>query len=145
MAYPTRPGHGAVGAYYHSPAPAHGRYPPPHAPAYGSVYPPAPLYGSGYPPAHAYGGYPTAPAYGRYPPPPAPAYGSVYLPAPPYGGGYPPAHAYGGYPPAPAYGGYQNRPIIPGIVAAGIEALAIGVFRAAITNNLFGDGGGFNF
>ena len=124
MAYPTRPGHGAVGAYYHPPAPAHGRYPPP----------PAPLYGGGYPPAHAYGGYPTTPAYG-----------SVYLPAPPYGGGYPPAHAYGGYPPAPAYGGYQNRPIIPGIVAAGIEALAIGVFRAAITNNLFGDGGGFNF
>ena len=51
-------------------------------------------------------------------------------------------------PPAPAYGGYQNRPIIPGIVAAGIEALAIGVFKAAITNNLFGDGpdgSGFNF
>ena len=46
MAYPTRPGHGAVGAYYHPPAPAHGRYPPP----------PAPLYGGGYPPAHAYGG-----------------------------------------------------------------------------------------
>nr|POE75994.1 hypothetical protein CFP56_53513 [Quercus suber] len=130
MGYPNRPGHGAGGAY--------GRYPPPPASAYGSVYPPAPLYGGGYPPAHAYGGYPPAPAYGGYPPPPAHAYGG-YPPPPAHAyGGYPPAHAYGGYPPAPAYGGYQNRPSIPGIVVAGIQALAIGFLYSLSSDDVGG-------
>lgn len=165
--HPSAPAHG--GRYL----PSHGSWYP-SAPPYGSGYSSAPTYGGGtgwYPtgPGHEVGAYhqPSALAHsGRYLPP----NGSGYPTAPPYGSGYWSASAYGGgtgwYPTGPAYGSYhapgyvpyiytapvavpvqqhQNRPVIPGIVAAGIEALAIGVFKAAIANNLFGDGSGFNF
>ncbi|XP_050273986.1 uncharacterized protein LOC126716959 [Quercus robur] len=105
--------------------------------------------------------YPTGPGppghgiVGAYQHQTAPAYGGgyTYLPPPAYGGGYtyPPAPAYcGGYPafvPAP-YGPYiphtapaaqPKSPIISGIVTAAIEALAIDVFRGAVTNTLFDD------
>ncbi|XP_023872342.1 uncharacterized protein LOC111984957 [Quercus suber] len=125
MAYPTGPGHGVVGAYQHQPAPPYGGYPPPPAPAYGSgyTYPPPPAYGGGY----------------TYPPPPA--YGGGYPPAPAYCGGYPafvPA-PYGPYIPYTAPAAQPKSPIISGIVTAAIEALAIGVFRGAVTNTLFDD------
>ena len=118
MAYPTGPGppaHGVVGAYQHQPAPAYGRYPPPPAPAYGGgyTYPSAPAYGCGYPPAPAYGGGYLA-----------------FVPAP-----------YGPYLPYTAPAAQPKSPVIFSIVAAGIEALAIGVFRGAITNTWFSDGG----
>lgn len=116
MAYPTGPGYGVVGAYQHQPAPAYGGYSPPPAPA--------PAYGGGY----------------TYPPPPA--YGGGYPPAPAYCGGYPafvPA-PYGPYIPYTAPAAQPKSPIISGIVKAAIEVLAIGVFRGAVTNTLFGDG-----
>uniref|UniRef100_A0A7N2R120 C2 domain-containing protein n=1 Tax=Quercus lobata TaxID=97700 RepID=A0A7N2R120_QUELO len=90
-------------------------------------------------------------AYHQHPPP-APGYG-------PYGG-YPLVPGYGGYPafvPAAPYGPYapdtalatpvqqpQNNSFIPGLLAAGFEAVAVGVVKGIVYNNLFGDGNGFN-
>ncbi|XP_030958633.1 protein SRC2 homolog [Quercus lobata] len=67
---------------------------------------------------------------------------------------------YGGYPafvPAAPYGPYapdtalatpvqqpQNNSFIPGLLAAGFEAVAVGVVKGIVYNNLFGDGNGFN-
>ena len=100
------------------------------------------------PPAHRVVGacqHQPALAYGGYPPPPPPAYGGEYTypPAPAYGGGYlafVPA-PYGPYLPYTAPAAQPKSPVISGTVAAGIEALAIGVFRGAITDTWFGDGG----
>ncbi|KAK4595762.1 hypothetical protein RGQ29_014024 [Quercus rubra] len=115
--YPTGPGHGVVDVYQHPPAPAYGGYPPP-APAYGGGYPPALAYGGGYPPAPAYGGaYVPAPGYGPYMPYAAPA--------------------------APVQQPQQR--VIPGLVAAGVEAVTLGVVKGLVTNTFFGDGNGFNF
>ncbi|XP_065636614.1 protein SRC2 [Quercus suber] len=115
--YPTGPGHGVVDIYQHPPAPAYGGYPPP-APAYGGGYPPALAYGGGYPPALAYGGaYVPAPGYGPYMPYTAPA--------------------------APVQQPQQR--VIPRVLAAGVEAVTLGVVKGLVTNTFFGDGNGFNF
>ena len=127
MAYPYRTGHGYSG---YSPAPAYGRYPPPCTCR--SCAPPAPTYTypSCAPPARAHRGNPS---YGGNPP--ARAYGGN-----PRARRNPPARAYGGNPSALAYGRYQNRPVNPGIVAAGFEGLAIGAVGAAA---IMSGGGGY--
>lgn len=115
--YPTGPGHGVVDVYQHPPTPAYGGYPPP-APAYGGGCPPVLACGGGYPPA--------------------PAYGGAYVPAPGYGP-YMPYTA----PDAPVQQPQQR--VIPGLVAAGVEAVIFGAVKGLVTNTFFGDGNGFNF